>query len=62
MGLMAAISASSAGAVPPEMGDELDRLRAGAPGQLPYAQFEGVRTKFIAAIKAQRGGGVPCTE
>ena len=41
MALMAAISASSASA-------QLDRLGAGALGQLPYALFEGVRAKFIA--------------
>jgi hypothetical protein len=31
-------------------------------GQLPYALFEEIRTKFIAAIKARRTGVVPRSE
>jgi len=31
-------------------------------GQLPYALFEEIRLKFIAAIRARRAGVVPRTE
>jgi hypothetical protein len=33
-----------------------------AYGQLPYALFEEIRTKFIAAIRARRAGLVPRSE
>jgi hypothetical protein len=33
-----------------------------AYGQLPYTLFEEIRTKFIAAIRARRGGIVPRSE
>ena len=33
-----------------------------AYGQLPYALFEEIRTKFIAAIRARRAGMVPRSE
>jgi len=63
MALMAAISASSASAQSLQKWVTSWTASVQGPwGQMPYALFEGVRTKFIAAIKAQCGGVVPCTK
>ena len=51
------------GAVPAEMGDELDRLGAGALGAAAVRAIRGSPDEIYCAIKAQRGGGgVPCTK
>ncbi len=48
-------------------GPDLRALRRGDPtsvayGQLPYALFEAIRVKFLAAIRAHRSGIVPRSE
>jgi uncharacterized protein YcbK (DUF882 family) len=45
-----------------EMGDELDRLGAGARGAAAVGAIRGCPDEIYCAIKAQRGGGVPSTE